>query len=458
MQTVIICRDSHVEPARPSHSLDTRGDPQRVLLLMGSGVHAFIPGGNRFPDTAASSVIRVRSVRGVSEATSACRVDPEQRGPHASGEQGLLQFLLHAPHRSIQALGCRANLPAGVLSTLAARSRAFFAAPRAGPALLVGAIPFDPDHHDALFQPDALAGAAFSAADAPVPRLQATVVAEPDSGAYAHAVQNALQRMRDGGNGLQKVVLARSLRVDSAQPIVAQTLAARLATDASVATYLVPLPAEAGAEPAWLVGATPELLVSRRGHQVLSHPLAGSARRSSDPLEDQRAAQSLLASAKDHDEHRHVVDAIVAALKPLCTQVQAAAQPGLHATASMWHLGTRIQATLRDAATSVTELVARLHPTPAVCGTPPSLALRTIRELEPAGRGFYAGAVGWTDAGGDGDWYVAIRCARLQGRQLRLHAGAGIVAGSEPAAEVAETAAKFIALLSALGVQEPRHD
>lgn len=429
-----------------------------MLLLIGSGVHAFIIGGNGFPGTAACSDLRVRSVRGVNEATSARRVEPEQRGQHASSEEDGLQFVLHAPHRSIQALGCRAGLAPGVLGTLAERSRAFFATPRAGPALLVGAIPFDPEEHDALFQPAALAGALFDAGDAQVPRLRATVVAEPGPGAYAHAVQNALQRMHGGGDGLQKVVLARSLRVDSEPPIAAPTLAARLANDASVATYLVPLPAEAGAEPAWLVGATPELLVSRRGRQVLSHPLAGSARRSTDPLEDQRAAQLLLASAKDHDEHRHVVDSIVAALKPLCTQVEAAPQPGLHATASMWHLGTRIQATLRDDATSVTELVARLHPTPAVCGTPPALALRTIRELEPAGRGFYAGAVGWTNTDGDGDWYVAIRCARLQGRQLRLHAGAGIVAGSEPAAEVAETAAKFMALLTALGVQEPQDD
>lgn len=117
--------------------------------------------------------------------------------------------------------------------------------------------------------------------------------------------------------------------------------------------------------------------------------------------------------------------------------------------------GTRIHATLKDAATSAATLLAELHPTPAVCGTPRLEALQRIRALEPVPRGFYAGAVGWLDAQGDGDWYVAIRCARLQGTQLRLYAGAGIVADSQPAAEVAETAAKFAALLNALGVQDP---
>jgi isochorismate synthase len=194
---------------------------------------------------------------------------------------------------------------------------------------------------------------------------------------------------------------------------------------------------------------------TQRGAQVLAHPLAGSARRSADPVQDERAAQTLLASAKDHDEHRHVVEAIVDGLSPYCSHIDAQARPVLHATATMWHLGTRIHATLKDPRVPAAALLAQLHPTPAVCGTPQQAALQRIRELEPVPRGFYAGAVGWLDAQGDGDWYVAIRCARLQGTQLRLYAGAGIVAGSQPQAEVAETAAKFAALLNALGVSEP---
>lgn len=361
-------------------------------------------------------------------------------------------FLLRAPRRSLAAHGCRARLPAGTTATLAERVARFFASARPGPALLVGALPFDPDGDDALFQPGSMTDTLPPAPPA-APATVADLRAEPGGAAYAQVVADAVTVLRSPGAMLQKVVLARSLRVASIQPVVPTALAARLGRDPSVATYVVPLP-DPGDAPAWLVGATPELLVSRRGPLVYSHPLAGSARRCADPDEDARAAEALLASTKDHDEHRHVVEAIVAALAPVCEHVEATAQPSLHATASMWHLGTRIQARLKDPSTTVASLVARLHPTPAVCGTPQRLALDTIRSLEPVPRGFYAGAVGWTDAQGDGDWYVAIRCARVQGRQVRLYAGAGVVAGSDPADELAETAAKFTALLTALGVSD----
>ena len=185
-----------------------------------------------------------------------------------------------------------------------------------------------------------------------------------------------------------------------------ELLLARLGADPSVATYAVPLPVAPGQAPAWLVGATRNCCCAR-GAELLSHPLAGSARRSTNAAEDEQAAQALLASTKDHDEHRHVVEAIVDGLAPYCSHIDAQPRPALHATASMWHLGTRIHATLKDPQTSAAELLAQLHPTPAVCGTPRLAALQRIRELEPVPRGFYAGAVGWLDAQGDGDWYVA---------------------------------------------------
>lgn len=364
-------------------------------------------------------------------------------------------FLLQQAGQTVHAQGCLRALPAGPLHSLAARTRDFFAAQRAGPGLLVGAIPFDPEQDDALHQPMTLAPAPV-AGNAPLPpRLVGALQAEPSPGRYAGAVARAVAMLCDTEIALDKVVLARSLRVQTELPLAPQALLARLGQDPSVATYATPVPVAAGQAPAWLVGATPELLLRKRGAQVLSHPLAGSARRSAVPVEDERAAQALLASAKDHDEHRHVVEAIVDALSPWCSQIEAQPRPALHATASMWHLGTRIHATLKDPATPAATLLAALHPTPAVCGTPRLAALRHIRELEPVPRGFYAGAVGWLDAQGDGDWYVAIRCARLQGTQLRLYAGAGIVAGSQPDAEVAETAAKFAALLNALGVLDP---
>ncbi|KAF7600493.1 MAG: isochorismate synthase [Candidatus Dactylopiibacterium carminicum] len=362
-------------------------------------------------------------------------------------------FLLQAPLRSLEATGCRTRLPAGPAATLAARVRTFFATPRSGPALLVGALPFDPHADDALFQPEQLTTPDLHGRG-PLPVLAGEIVAEPPAAAYADAVAQALVRLQAAAGAPCKVVLARSLHAQAAQPVNPRALAARLGRDASVATYVAPLPVAEEREPAWLVGASPELLISRRGTAIVSHPLAGSARRSADPAEDARIAERLLASAKDLDEHRYVVDAIVEALKPLCGELDAPERPGLHATATMWHLGTRITGTLKDAAVSAAELAGLLHPTPAVCGTPREPALAAIQTLEPVARGFYAGAVGWTDAEGDGDWYVAIRCAHVQGTALRLFAGAGIVAESRPEAEVDETAGKFMAMLNALGIDD----
>jgi isochorismate synthase len=198
------------------------------------------------------------------------------------------------------------------------------------------------------------------------------------------------------------------------------------------------------------VGASPELLVSRRGLEIRSNPLAGSASRSGDPEEDRENARALADSAKDHEEHAIVVDAMVETLGPFCQELAWDPEPVLHETANVWHLSTRFRGILREAAPSVLELVAALHPTPAVCGAPRAEALELIGELEPFDRGRYAGAVGWIDAAGDGDWVIALRCAELEGEQARLYAGAGIVADSVPEREVDETDRKFRAFLDAL--------
>ncbi|QCO67290.1 isochorismate synthase [Luteimonas yindakuii] len=367
-------------------------------------------------------------------------------------------FRLHTPSERLDAVGCLARLPSGPTDTLGARVDAFFAARRSGPGLLVGALPFDPHADDALYQPERVGAAAPGSRDDGACLRPSAAVAEPSEADYAAAVSRCVARLdtADAPHGLHKVVLARSLRVEAAAPVDPQRLAARLGEDASVTTYVMPLPVAAGEAPAWLVGATPELLVSRRGTAVVSHPLAGSARRWREPARDAAAARALLASGKDHEEHHHVVEAILDTLAPLCSRLHAPVAPSLHATRTMWHLGTRIEGTLKDPAVSSAHLAGLLHPTPAVCGTPRLPALEAIRALEPVDRGFYAGAVGWTDADGDGEWHVSIRCARVQGRVLRLFAGAGIVAGSEPALEVDETAGKFRAMLDALGIDDLR--
>lgn len=367
-------------------------------------------------------------------------------------------FQLHGSLRQLHAEGCRRPLPSGPLETLDGRVAAFFAAPDAAPQPLVGLLPFDPSHGDALYQPRHLLDAAPDSG-APLPAHSGMVAADPTTDAWAGAVGRCIADLQPGSghpDKLRKVVLARSLRVETRVPINVHSLARRLNDDASVTTYVAPLPVQPGETLAWLVGATPELLVSRRGDVVVSNPLAGSAPRSTDPEQDAAAASALLASAKDLDEHRYVVSAIVDALAPLCLDLHAPPQPSLQATRTMWHLGTRIEGRLKNPSVSVATLAALLHPTPAVCGTPRQQALDTIRSLETVDRDFYAGAVGWVNAAGDGDWYLSIRCARVQGRTVRLFAGAGIVADSQPALEVAETRAKFGAMLDALGIDGPQ--
>lgn len=378
------------------------------------------------------------------------------RVPQVAGGDPAQLFRLHAPGQRLATDGVRTRLPAGPTASLGTRVAAFFAQPRPGPALLVGALPFDPRSDDALYQPDRLSAPGDGRLPDTLGPL-AAVAEQPSADAYAQMVARCVRMLRTGAqeaDALRKVVLARGLRVEGRAPIDPHVLAVKLGADPSVTTYVVPLPVAVGEAPAWLVGATPELLVSRRGRTVVSHPLAGSARRTGDAAEDRRRTEALLASDKDLHEHRFVVEAILDGLAPLCSQLQAPPRPSLQATATMLHLATHITGTLKDADVSAAALAGILHPTPAVCGTPRLPALAAIRELEPFDRGFYAGAVGWADAAGDGDWYVAIRCARVQGQAMHLFAGAGIVADSQPALEVDETAAKFMALRNAIGIAD----
>ncbi|WP_308287253.1 isochorismate synthase [Actinomadura parmotrematis] len=322
--------------------------------------------------------------------------------------------------------------------------------PEPGPgAVTVGALPF------AAGAPDALTEATDVTWDPPappggpgraLPAGGAAAVPEPSPAEYELAVEKALVRLGDGD--VDKVVLARTLRIDTPAPVEPAALLRRLAAhDPHAHVYAVP-----SGPGRTLVGASPELLVSRFGRDVASHPLAGSAARSADPAEDRRRADALLASAKDLREHAYVVRAVADGLRPYCADLDVPAEPSLVATATMWHLGTRITGRLADPGVTALTLARALHPTPAVCGTPAAAARDLIGELEPFDRGLYGGAVGWCDAAGDGEWAVAIRCAETGGDGLRLFAGAGIVAGSHPTAELAETTAKFGTMLRALGL------
>jgi menaquinone-specific isochorismate synthase len=200
-----------------------------------------------------------------------------------------------------------------------------------------------------------------------------------------------------------------------------------------------------------LVGATPELLVRREGASVTSRPMAGTIPRGATDAGDSAAEASLAASVKDGLEHRLVVDAVVDGLRAGGVDVESVRGPDVARLATVSHLATTIAGTVEPrSARSALELALRLHPTPAVGGAPQDVALALLEDLETFDRGRYAGPVGWVDAHGDGEWAVALRCADLEGGTARLVAGAGIVAGSDPDAEWAETQAKLEPMLRVL--------
>ena len=200
------------------------------------------------------------------------------------------------------------------------------------------------------------------------------------------------------------------------------------------------------------MGASPELLVERSGRRVRSRPLAGTTDRANES--DGVLPRELLSSVKDSAEHRLVVEAIGGALGPLCSQLDVPARPDLVHLHNITHLGTSVSGTLAcrsdGSVPTALDLVAALHPTPAVGGVPRDRALALIDRLEPEDRGHYAGPVGYVDARGDGRWMLGIRSVTVQGPDARLAAGVGVVEGSDPSTERVETVLKLTAVFDAL--------
>ena len=280
-------------------------------------------------------------------------------------------------------------------------------------------------HHPTAV-PEAPAGVAYSEGSLSVPDWQA-------------AVAEALQRIDDGE--LDKVVLARDVVVTTDAPVDTRYLLTRLAQRyPSCWTFMVDN----------MLGATPEMLVRRVGDTVTSRVLAGTMRRSSNAASDASLAEALLDSAKDHAEHAYAVQSVALALAAHCTDLDVPPTPSLLRLANVQHLATDVRGALADGAPALA-LAASLHPTAAVCGTPTERAFSLIRELEGMDRGRYAGPVGWIDSRGDGEFGIALRCASVEADdRLRLYAGVGLVSGSDPESELAETVAKLVAMRDAL--------
>jgi salicylate biosynthesis isochorismate synthase/menaquinone-specific isochorismate synthase len=259
---------------------------------------------------------------------------------------------------------------------------------------------------------------------------------------YEQAVAGAVQRIRAGQ--LEKVVLAREVQVRApTEHDVGAVLG--LLREAFPGCFVFAV----GRGDATFVAASPELLVRREGQRASTVALAGSTRRSADPAVDDHLGEQLLRSEKDREENVIVARRIARALAPHAVWVTAAPEPALVRVANIQHLGTPIRAQLA-APMGAIELAGLLHPTPAVGGEPGDTAERLIPALEGLDRGWYAGPIGWTDASGDGEFCVALRCALIRGNVARCYAGSGIVRESDPAAELAETEVKLGAMLPVL--------
>jgi isochorismate synthase len=259
---------------------------------------------------------------------------------------------------------------------------------------------------------------------------------------YEQAVERAVERI--GAGELEKIVLAREVRAHAATPHdPGAVLGALREVFPACFCWCVGTPDLA------FVGASPELLVRRDGARAQTVALAGTTRRSADPAVDDHLGEQLLGSVKDREEQAIVARRIERTLEPVSVWVTAADDPVLVKVQNVQHLATPIRAQLADPVPAV-ELAGMLLPTPAVGGEPRAQALPLIPALEGLDRGWYAGAVGWTDLAEDGEFCVALRCALLRGRVAHLYAGCGIVRDSVPAAELAESEAKLEALLPLL--------
>jgi menaquinone-specific isochorismate synthase len=265
---------------------------------------------------------------------------------------------------------------------------------------------------------------------------------DPDG--YQAAVRAGLKAIADGEVG--KVVLARDIVGTIPEGSDLRRLPRELST---------------GYPDTWafavdgIIGASPETLVTSHGGTVTARVLAGTFARGADADEDATARAMLAASTKNLDEHSYAVQSVVEALGPHTTTLSADDEPFTLELPNVWHLATDVAGTLSNGSSSL-DLVSALHPTAAVAGTPTDAAIEAIRRIEPFDRRRYAGPVGWIDAAGDGEWAIALRCAQFERDAVgglipvAAHAGAGIVAGSEPETELLETRVKFRPIVDAL--------
>ncbi|ENE5473716.1 isochorismate synthase EntC [Salmonella enterica subsp. enterica serovar Brandenburg] len=371
------------------------------------------------------------------------------------------RFFFMSPYRSFTTSGCFARYTEPAVagdspdSPFQQKLRQQFAEAKsqgiANP-ILVGAIPFDTRQPSSLFIP--MAWQSFSRQQKQrtaryfTDHQPLTVTARkaiPEQDAFEAMVARAA--MLTATPDVDKVVLSRLIDITTDVEVDSGALLERLVAQNPVSyNFHVPL-ADGGV----LLGASPELLLRKEGERFSSLPLAGSARRQPDDVLDREAGNRLLASQKDRHEHELVTQAMKQILRDRSTELQLPSSPQLITTPTLWHLGTPFEGKANAGENALT-LACLLHPTPALSGFPHQVAKKLIAELEPFDRELFGGIVGWCDAEGNGEWVVTIRCAKLQGNQVRLFAGAGIVPASSPVGEWRETGVKLSTMLNVFGL------
>lgn len=319
--------------------------------------------------------------------------------------------------------------------------------------VMVGAIPFDTRQPSALFIPEHCEH--FSrqpqAAQQTNTGLNPVITARqeiPQQAEFMAMVAQAAEATAQPG--LDKVVLSRLIDITTEEPVDAAALMDRLvALNPTSYHFHVPL-----ADGTTLLGASPELLLRKAGETFSSLPLAGSARRDrGDKARDFAIGEQLMYSQKDRYEHRLVTSAMYDVLKPRSSYLAVPEKPELITTSTLWHLATSIEGKASSPEENALSLACLLHPTPALSGYPHIAAREWIEKLEPFDRQLFGGIVGWCDDEGNGEWVVTIRCGTLNGKNIRLFAGAGIVPASSPESEWRETGVKLSTMLHVFGLQ-----
>ncbi|EGR0205593.1 isochorismate synthase [Vibrio vulnificus] len=315
--------------------------------------------------------------------------------------------------------------------------------------VLFGVVPFNQENMTRFVIPQTLyissstRASQTSASSAP----QARLISSPSGHHYKQGVHDLLGMFAN--QELSKVVLSRAIEVATETDIQQQALLRNLLSiNAKGYTFAAQI-----GDNQKLMGASPELLVAKKGSHLISNPLAGSRPRSESEQQNQASIQSLLNTGKDLHEHGLVVEEVERVMSKYCCNLYTPMVPSVIETQTMLHLSTQLEGQVLDPAINVLQVAAELHPTPAVCGYPREKAYEAIKRLEQFDRGYFTGMVGWCDSRGNGEWVVTIRCAEVQPRRMKVFAGAGIVNESQPQSELDETGAKMNTILKAAGIQ-----